>query len=82
MGLRIWPPCSLVNSVGLAWWARIETSYPIVTYWYGPFINRRSLERTLPIFLSDISNESPGTVTQAILRTYREEPFTIEAGIN
>ncbi|MDP7327230.1 MAG: DUF1816 domain-containing protein, partial [Prochlorococcaceae cyanobacterium ETNP7_MAG_30] len=38
MGLLIRPLRSLVNSFGLAWWARVETRDPDVTYWYGPFV--------------------------------------------
>ena len=28
------------NLLGLAWWARIDTRNPDVTYWFGPFVRR------------------------------------------
>jgi len=30
------------NKLGLAWWAKIETNQPNGTYWFGPFITKRS----------------------------------------
>nr|AUG32111.1 hypothetical protein PLO_103 [Paulinella longichromatophora] len=75
-------PCNLFNSVGLAWWARIETSSPNIIYWYGPFLTHRSLEKSLPLFLADVTSEGPKAIRQIILRTRRYEPFTINAGLN
>ncbi|MFL0756004.1 MAG: DUF1816 domain-containing protein [Prochlorococcus sp.] len=79
MGLLIRPLRSLVNSFGLAWWARVETRDPDVTYWYGPFVTRKSLKTQLPTFLSDLSTEGPASVNQTILRCRRGEPLTISA---
>ncbi|BBL86001.1 hypothetical protein PMYN1_Chma189 (chromatophore) [Paulinella micropora] len=70
--------CNLFNGIGLAWWARIETSSPNTIYWYGPFLRYHGLERSLPIFLADITSEGPKTIKQIILRTHRHEPFTID----
>ena len=33
------------NKLGLAWWAKIETENPEATYWFGPFITKRSLKK-------------------------------------
>ena len=41
------------NLLGLAWWARVESRNPDVTYWFGPFVRRSTLERELETFLSD-----------------------------
>ena len=68
---------SLGNKIGLAWWARVETSEPNVTYWFGPFITRRRLKNKLPLFLSDLSEEAPGSVDHQIIRGRRREPLTI-----
>ncbi len=68
---------SLGNKIGLAWWAKIETSRPNATYWFGPFITRRSLKKNLNLFLKDLSEESPGTVDHTIIRCRRGEPLTI-----
>ena len=43
------------NKLGLAWWAKVETGNPLATYWYGPFLTKRSLNENLEKFLSDLS---------------------------
>ena len=47
MSPLIRPLRSLANGLGMAWWARVETEGPDVTYWFGPFVTRRGLEREL-----------------------------------
>ena len=47
MSPLIRPLRSLANGVGVAWWARVQTSGPDVTYWFGPFITRKGLESEL-----------------------------------
>ena len=66
------------NLLGLAWWARIDTRNPDVTYWFGPFVRRSSLERELEAFMADLRAEQPSVVEHQILRTRRGEPFTVE----
>ena len=66
------------NLLGLAWWARIDTRNPDVTYWFGPFVRRGSLERELEAFMADLRAEQPAVVEHQILRTRRGEPFTVE----
>ena len=78
MSAVIRPLRSLANGFGLAWWARVETTAPDVTYWFGPFITRAGLERELDSFLSDIRSEAPGSIDHAVLRTRRSEPLTID----
>jgi len=70
------PLRSCANGLGLAWWARVETRSPNVTYWFGPFVRRRTLETQLPAFLADLSSEAPGDMHHELLRTRRGEPFT------
>ena len=55
MSPLIRPLRSLANGLGVAWWARVETSGPDVTYWFGPFVTRRGLEKELPVFLTFFS---------------------------
>jgi len=45
------------NKLGLAWWAKIETDQPNSTYWFGPFITKRSLKENMPSFIKDLSDE-------------------------
>ena len=58
------------NLLGLAWWARIDTRNPDVTYWFGPFVRRGSLERELGAFMADLRAEQPGVVEHQICLLY------------
>ncbi|WP_186481138.1 DUF1816 domain-containing protein [Synechococcus sp. NOUM97013] len=73
------PMRSLANGLGLAWWARVQTQSPDVTYWFGPFVRRSTLERELSPFLDDLKSEAPGSLEHSVLRCRRSEPFTIES---
>ncbi|TCD57070.1 DUF1816 domain-containing protein [Synechococcus sp. BS55D] len=79
MGPLIRPLRSFANGLGLAWWARVQTHGPDVTYWFGPFVTRGSLERELPLFLEDVASEAPVSIDHSCLRCRRGEPFTIPA---
>ena len=68
---------SVANGLGLAWWARVETRDPDVTYWFGPYVRRSSLEAALPPFLADLRTEGVAELNHTLLRTRRGEPFTI-----
>ena len=76
MNPLLWPTRSVVNGLGLAWWARIETHDPEAVYWFGPFLRRRSLEAALPAFLADLSEEKPGSIEHELVRTHKSEPLT------
>ena len=67
---------SLGNSFGLAWWAKVETIQPEVTYWFGPFHTRRSLKVRLNGFIDDLSAESPKKINHSLIRCRRNEPLT------
>ena len=67
---------SLGNSFGLAWWAKVETIQPEVTYWFGPFLTRRSLNVSLKSFLDDLSAETPKEISHSLIRCRRNEPLT------
>ena len=45
------------NKLGLAWWAKIETDQPSGTYWFGPFITKRSLKENITSFIEDLTQE-------------------------
>lgn len=68
---------AIANALGLAWWARIQTYGPDVTYWFGPFITRRGLQSELSKFLTDLSSENPANIRHSLIRCRRGEPFTI-----
>ena len=67
---------SLGNSFGLAWWAKVQTNEPDVTYWFGPFLTRRSLNLSLTGFVEDLSAESPKEINHSLIRCRRKEPLT------
>ncbi len=67
---------SLGNSFGLAWWAKVETYNPEVTYWFGPFLTRRSLNVRLKGFIDDLTAESPEDINHSLIRCRRNEPLT------
>ena len=69
---------NLGNKLGLAWWAKVETSSPSTIYWYGPFLTRRSLNENLKMFLEDLSNEHSGEIKHSIVRCKKEEPLTVD----
>jgi hypothetical protein len=54
----------------------VRTQSPAVTYWFGPFVRRSTLEQALPAFLSDIQAESPVGLDHELVRTRRGEPLT------
>ena len=68
---------NLGNKLGLALWAKIETGAPSATYWYGPFLTKRSLNENLENFLNDLSNEGSSDIKHTIVRCNKEEPLTI-----
>ena len=65
------------NKLGLAWWAKIEAEEPNTTYWYGPFITKRSLKENLSSFIKDLTNEGSKNIKYNILRCRKEEPLTV-----
>ncbi len=68
---------NLGNKFGLAWWAKVDTEKPHTTYWYGPFITRRSLKVNLVSFIEDLKEEGSINIKHTILRCKKEEPLTI-----
>ena len=65
------------NKLGLAWWAKVDTGSPVATYWYGPFLTKRSLNDNLKIFLDDLSEEGSKNIKYRIVRCKKEEPLTV-----
>ena len=68
---------NLGNKLGLAWWAKVESGAPSATYWYGPFLTKRSLNENLKNFLNDLSEEGSCDIKHIIVRCNKEEPLTI-----
>ena len=64
------------NKIGLAWWAKVDTEQPNTTYWFGPFITRRSLKQNLSSFIKDLSDEGSKNIKHSLVRCKKEEPLT------
>ena len=65
------------NKLGLAWWAKIETDQPSVTYWFGPFITKRSLKENMSPFIKDLYDEGVKNIKHNFVRCKKEEPLTV-----
>ena len=65
------------NKLGLAWWAKIETENPNTTYWYGPFLSKRSLKENLSSFMKDLTDEGSTKIKHSFFRCKKEEPLTV-----
>ena len=65
------------NKLGLAWWAKIETENPTATYWYGPFLTKRSLSENVSSFINDLSDEGSLNIKHNLIRCKKEEPLTL-----
>ena len=68
---------NLGNKLGLAWWAKVDTATPSVTYWYGPFLTKNSLNENLKEFLTDHTEEGAIDIKHIIVRCNKEEPLTV-----
>ena len=64
------------NKLGLAWWAKVDTVTPNATYWYGPFLTKRSLKENMPSFIDDLNDEGSTKIKHSIVRCKKEEPLT------
>ena len=65
------------NKLGLAWWAKIEAEEPLTTYWYGPFLTKRSLKENLVPFIKELNDEGSTNIKHSIVRCNKEEPLTV-----
>ncbi len=65
------------NKLGLAWWAKIETKEPNATYWYGPFLTKRSLKENMFSFIQDLADEGSKDIKHILVRCKKEEPLTV-----
>ena len=65
------------NKLGLAWWAKIETTGPNATYWFGPFLTKKSLKSNLELFIKDLNEEGSSISNQSLIRCKKTEPLTV-----
>ena len=65
------------NKLGLAYWAKVETGNPTATYWFGPFLTKRNLNKNLEKFINDLSEEGSSDIQHTIVRCRKKEPLTV-----
>jgi len=53
------------------------TDEPSGTYWFGPFITKRSLKENMPSFIKDLSDEGSKNIQHSLVRCKKEEPLTV-----
>ncbi|NBP98286.1 MAG: DUF1816 domain-containing protein, partial [Synechococcaceae bacterium WB6_3A_227] len=70
MGLFSAPLRATANALGLAWWARVDTRQPDVTYWFGPYVRRHTLECKLPAFLAVARRGAEKRPIRKLMRRY------------
>ncbi len=66
----------ICNRFGFAWWAKIETETPNTTYWFGPFLTKRSLKQKVSDFINDLSGEGARSIQHRFIRCRKVEPLT------
>ena len=64
------------NFFGYAWWAKVKTHGPGVTYWFGPFLTKNSLETDLSKFIEELSEEGSTDIKYEILRCKSDHQLT------
>ena len=55
---------------------KIKTDNCNATYWFGPFLTKRSLKIKASDFINDLSLEGVGSIDQSFFRGRRVEPLT------
>ena len=59
---------SWLNSVGLAYWVKIDTQSPKCTYYFGPFQSQSSAEAAEPGYVEDLNGENAQNIRTVIQR--------------
>ena len=55
-----------LDRVGLAWWVEINTSQPICTYYFGPFMSSKEAELARSGYIEDLEQEAAQGITVRI----------------
>jgi len=72
----------IINLLGLAWWAKIDTSDPQVCYFFGPFLTSYSLKSSMKIFTKELSEEIGTSVVYIVFQGCCKEPLTLVTAKN
>lgn len=57
-----------LNSVGLAYWVKIDTQSPMCTYYFGPFSSQEEAETSAPGYVEDLKGESAQNIQVTVKR--------------
>ena len=58
----------ILNSIGWAYWVKIETKKPSCTYYFGPFISFKEAELAKLGYVEDLNQEGAADITTKISR--------------
>ena len=64
---------SYLNKLGLAWWVKVDTAYPVCTYYFGPFINAEEAVVAQHGYIEDLAEESAQRISAQISRCQPKE---------
>jgi hypothetical protein len=59
---------SILEFLGKAWWVKIQTESPKCTYYFGPFVRKRSAEQSKQGYVEDLQGEGAEIVSSEIKR--------------
>ncbi|MGD1849663.1 MAG: DUF1816 domain-containing protein [Cyanophyceae cyanobacterium] len=69
---------SLLNSVGLAYWVKIDTQAPTCTYYFGPFRSRSKAKSASGGYVEDLKGENAQDI-QVVVQRCKPDQLTIVA---
>jgi Domain of unknown function (DUF1816) len=58
----------ILNSIGWAYWVKIETAQPNCTYYFGPFLNLQEAKSYKTGYLEDLNQEGATGIAVEIKR--------------
>jgi hypothetical protein len=67
---------TILDSLGLAYWAEVKTDNPKCTYYFGPFLNINDAKSALSGYLEDLESEGAKGIATTIKR-FKPNELTI-----
>lgn len=68
---------AIAANLGLAIWVEIQTDSPVCTYYFGPFLSRKSAEAAVEGYKEDLLQEGAQNIRVTIQRSKEPEVLTV-----
>lgn len=68
---------AIAANLGLAIWVEIQTDSPVCTYYFGPFLFRKSAEEAVQGYIEDLKQEGAQNIRVEIQRSKEPEVLTV-----